>query len=140
MAEYTHPAIQEVLPNQDVLYSNTAVRGNCSMYHREGSGIVSLKGTGSQCKARYEVDFSGNIAVAEGETVGPISIALAIEGEPLASAIGTVTPAAVGDYFNVSVAAEIEVPRCCCAPVSVRNINDIAIEVANANLRIVRTA
>lgn len=143
MAEYTNAVVQTVQPNQDVLFSNTAVRGNCSLYHREGSGIVSLKGNkNGRCnqKARYEVDFSGNIAVAEGETVAPISLAIAIDGEPLQSAVGTVTPTAVGDFFNVSMSAEIEVPSCCCYNVSVRNINDIAIDVINSNLRIVRTA
>lgn len=143
MAEYTNPTTQTVQPNQDILYSNTAVRGNCSMYHREGSGIVSLRGNkNGSCnnRARYEVDFNGNIAVATGETVAPISVALAIEGESIQSAIATVTPAAVGDLFNVSVSAEIEVPACCCSPISIRNINDIAIDVVNANLRVVRTA
>lgn len=144
MAEFTYPftlPVQTVLPNQDVLYTNTAVRGNCAMYHREGSGIVSLRGGKScGCKARYEVDFNCNIAVGEGETVAPISVALCIDGEPIQSAIATVTPTAVGDFWNVSVASEIEVPTCCCYNVSVRNINDINIEVVNANLRVVRTA
>lgn len=144
MAEYTNSVVQTVQPNQDVLYSNTAVRGNCSIYHRAGSGIVSLNGAkNSGCcnrKARYEVDFGGNIAIAEGGTVGPISLAIAIEGEPIASSVATVTPTAVGDFFNVSIPAEIEVDPCCCAPVTVRNISATAVDVINANLRVVRTA
>lgn len=40
--------------------------------------------------------FGGNIAIATGGTVTPISVAIAINGEPLPATTMTVTPAAVG--------------------------------------------
>lgn len=109
--------------------------------HRDGSGVVSLRGSNSCCNtARYKVTFNANIAVAEDGTAGPISVAIALSGEPLYSATATVTPAAVGDFFNVSAAAIISVPCNCCLTVAVENVSDPAtpIDVANANLIVER--
>lgn len=141
--EITASAVQTVAANQDVLFTNTAVRNNnCSIMHREGSGLVTLRGiTNGQCRARYRVSFGGNIAVATGGTVGPISIALTIDSEPNAAATMTVTPAAIGDFFNVFGAIFIDVPKGCCAQVSVRNITaTTSIDVKNANLIAERVA
>ena len=82
--------------------------------------------------------YGGNIAIPTGGTVGPISIAISVEGEALGSATATVTPAAVGDEFNVFAAALVSVPRGCCVTVSVRNINTQTIEVQNSNLIVER--
>lgn len=84
--------------------------------------------------------FGGNIAIPTGGAVGPISLAIAVEGEPLGSATATVTPAAVGDFFNVFAAVFVEVPRGCCVTVAVRNISTETIEVSNANLIVERVA
>ena len=78
--------------------------------------------------------FGGNIAIPTGGTVGPISIAIAVEGEALGSATATVTPAAVGDEFNVFAAAFIDVPRGCCVTVAVKNTSAQTIELQNANI------
>lgn len=140
MAEYTNITVQSVQPNQDVLYDNTAVRGNCSMFHREGSGLVNLRNTGNQCRALFEVLFSGNVALATGATVEPTSLAIAVDGEALGASIGTATPAAAGDFFNVSMTAHVYVPKCCCQAISVMNIGTQAVDVQNANLTISRIA
>ena len=86
--------------------------------------------------------YGGNIAIPTGGTVGPISIAISVDGEALGSATATVTPAAVGDEFNVFAAALVSVPRGCCVTVSVKNVTTPAqtIEVENANLLIERIA
>ena len=68
MAEYVAVAAQEVAANGNVVYTNTAVKGTSCVQHREGSGIVTLRGMTNQCKARYFVDFSANIAVPTGGT------------------------------------------------------------------------
>ena len=67
--------------------------------------------------------FGGNIAIPEGGTVEPISLALAVEGEAVPSTTMIVTPAAAGDFFNVFSAIYIDVPRGCCVNVSVKNIS-----------------
>lgn len=140
MAEYTAVVPQTVLPGQDVMFTQTAVNGNCNIIHREGSGIVLLKGAGNQCRALYQCDYSGNIALAEGATPGPISLAIAVDGEALGSATGIVTPAAVGDYFNVSLHAQVAVPRCCCFAVTIQNNGAEDIDVQNSNLTVARIA
>jgi hypothetical protein len=110
------------------------------MLHREGSGIVTLRGITEQCRARFKIFFSGNIGIPTGGTVGPISIAIAIDGEAIASSTMISTPAAVEEFNNVASAVYINVPQGCCMTISVRNTSDEAIEVQNANLIIERIA
>lgn len=139
MAEYTAIYVQQVAANQNVLFTETPVpSGNSAVVHREGSGIITLRGQTNQCRALFKVVYGGNIAIPTGGTVGPISIAISVDGEALGSATATVTPAAVGDEFNVFAAALVSVPRGCCVTVSVRNINTQTIEVQNSNLIVER--
>lgn len=133
-------AVQTVDLNQNVLFTDTVVCGNASMVHRDGSGLVNLRGITNQCRARFRVSFGGNIAIPTGGTVGPISLALAIDGEPMAATTMIATPAAVEEYFNVYSSIFIDVPKGCCQRVSVQNTSDEAILVQNANLIIERVA
>ena len=138
MAEYTNNPVQTVNPNQVVTLNTTIGCNKGYIYHREGSGIVTLRGITTNCFARYQVTFNGNIAAVT--TADPITIALAIDGEPILTSSAIVTPAAVEDYFNVTSTAIISVPKGCCFNVSVENISDQAITVQNANLTISRIA
>lgn len=140
MAEFTAIAPQTVAVGQNVLFTETPVSGCNSIMHREGSGIVTLRGLTNQCKARYRVSFGANLAVPTGGTAGPVSVAIALDGEPLASTTMIVTPAAVGEFFNVFGAVFVEVPRCCCLTVAVENTTTQAITVQNANLIVERVA
>ena len=133
-------AIQEVAANQNVLFTDTVVKGNCSIVHREGSGLVTVRGITDQCRARYKVSFGGNVAIPTGGTVGPISLAISINGEGIAATTMISTPAAVEEYNNVFSAVFLDVPRGCCYTISVQNLTDVAIEVQNANLIIERVA
>lgn len=133
-------AEQTVLANQNVLFTDTVTCGNCSITHRSGSGLITLRGTTNQCRARYKVSFGGNIAIPTGGTVEAISIAIAIDGEGIASTIMIVTPAAVEEYFNVFGAIFIDVPKNCCLTASVRNTSTQDILVQNANLIVERVA
>lgn len=133
-------ATQTVAENQNVLFTDSVTCGNCSITHRDGSGIVTLRGTTNQCRARYKVTFGGNIAIPTGGTVEAISLALAIDGESLGSSTMIVTPAAVEEYFNVFGAMFIDVPKGCCLTVSIQNTSAQSILVQNANLIIERVA
>lgn len=133
-------AIQTVQANQNVYFTDTVTCGNLSISHRDDSGLVTLRGNTCQCRARFKVTFGGNIAVPTGGTVGPISLAIAINGEAVRSTTMTVTPAAVEEFFNVFSAIFVDVPKGCCLTVSVQNISDIAIDVQNANLIVERVA
>lgn len=140
MAEYTANAIQTVAVNQDILFTDDPVRGNNSIMHREGSGLVTLRGITCQCKARFRIFFGANIAVPEGGTAGTISASIAISGEAIPTSSMIVTPAAVDEYFNVSASLFIDVPAGCCTNISVKNTSDQAINVQNANIIVERVA
>ena len=138
--EITANALQTVTPNSNVLFTETAVRGNCSLLHREGSGQVTLRGITDQCRARFRVSFGANVAIPTGGTVAPITLAISVNGEPLGPATMISTPAAVEEFNNVATAIYLNVPCGCCSQVSVRNTTATAIDVQNANLIIERVA
>lgn len=141
-AEYSAITAQTLAVDENVVFTNgyRACRKGF-IQHRDTSGIFFLKGATNGCKAVYRVTFDGNIAIATGGTVEPISVALTINGEELGNAIATVTPAAIGDFFNVSISTFIDVPCSCCVTVSVENVSDTtAIDVTNANIIFDRVA
>lgn len=140
MAEYVANALQTVEINQNVLFTDTAVYGNNAIIHRDGSGIITLRGLTNQCRARFRITFGANIAIPADGIVEPISVAIALNGEPVASSNMIVTPAAVEEFWNVSRTIHVDVPCGCCAQVAVRNTSEQAIDVQNANLIVERVA
>lgn len=138
--EITANELQNVLENQNVQFTDTVVPGKACTLHRPGSGLVSLKGLTNQCRARFKISFGANIALPTGGTVEAISLALAIDGEPIATTNAIVTPAAVEEFFNVFTAIYLDIPRGCCSQISVRNTSTQPIDVQNANLIIERVA
>lgn len=155
-AEFTKNEVQTVNPNQPVTLNTTIGCPKGYVYHRNGSGIVTLRGITSNCFARYQVTFNGNIAVPSTGTAGPIAIAVALDGEPILTSRAIVTPAAVAtdppttdNFFNVTSTAIINVPKCCCFNISVENVSESTdpattpappILVQNANLVVDRIA
>jgi hypothetical protein len=75
------------------------------------------------------VSFGANIAVPTGGTVEAISLAIAVDGEAIASTTMIITPAAVEEFFNVFGAIYLDIPRGCCSQISVKNTSTQAIEV-----------
>ena len=156
MAEFTQNAVQTVNPNQPVTLNTVIGCPKGYVYHRNGSGIVTLRGVTNNCFARYQVTFNGNIAVPDGGTVGPIAVAIALDGEPLLTSRAIVTPAATAadppttaNFFNVTSTAIINVPKGCCFNVSVENVSESLtpattpappILVQNANFVVSRIA
>lgn len=149
MAEYLENAVQDVALNEPAVFSASIPCNRGYIYHEDGTGVFTLRGITSNCFARYRVTFNGNIAVPTGGTVGPIAVALAVNGEPRQTSRAIVTPAAVEEYFNVTCTALVTVPRGCCFSVSLRAVAASAdptvtpapvIELQNANLVIDRVA
>lgn len=157
MSEFTRNEIQLVNPNQPVTLETTIGCSKGYVYHRNNSGIVTLRGIVNNpcgCFARYQVTFNGNIAIPDGGTVGPISVALALDGEPILSSRAIVTvdltaddPPTQNGFYNVTSTAIINVPKGCCFNVSVENTSESAtpattpapaILVQNANLTVSR--
>lgn len=158
MAEFAFSPLQIVEPGQNIILDTVIPCNKGYVFHRDQSGIVILRGIvncQNACFARYQVTFNGNIAISEGGTVGPISVALAIDGEPVQTSKAIVTPAAAAEappslanYFNVTSTAIINVPKGCCFTVAVENTSGPAapggvapeINVINANLTVARIA
>lgn len=145
MAEYSNNAVQTVNPGESIVFTDSyspCERG--FVRHRNGTGSFLLSGyVPNNCcpcrcnrnkSAEYLVDFGANIAVPTGETVGPISVAIAIDGDTVPATTMTVIPAAVEEFFNVSRAANVKVWRGCCETVSIRNTSAIPILVENTNV------
>lgn len=92
MAEFSNSNTVIVAAGENLPLTETAVKAPACIVHREGSGLVTLRGlTSGQCRARFKVSFGGNIAIPTGGTVGPVSVALAVGGEALNSATAIVT-------------------------------------------------
>lgn len=138
--EITANALQTVAAGQNVQFTNQVTSGSCSISHRAGSGLISLRGITNQCRARFKVSFGGNIGLPTGGTVGAISLAIAVDGEPIATTTMTTTPAAVEEFNNIFGAIFIDIPRGCCSSISVINTTTQAVDVQNANLIIERVA
>ena len=133
-------ALQTVAVGVNVLFTDTVTSGNCSIVHRDDSGLITLRGITNQCRARYRVSFGGNIAIPDGGTVGPISLALAINGAPVGATTMIDTPTATEAFFNVFSAVFIDVPAGCCSQVSITNTSLQPIDVQNANMIVERVA
>lgn len=133
-------AVQTVKAAQNVYFTDEVTCGNACITHRDDSGLVTLRGLTSQCRARYKVSFGANIAIPAAGTAGPISLAIAIDNEPVRSTTMIATPGAVSQYFNVFSSVFIDVPKGCCATVSVQNNGKVDVDVKNANMIIERVA
>lgn len=150
--EFLWNDIQEVSLNAPILFRASIPCTRGYVYHEDETGNFILKGrVNNQCNqfAHYQVTFNGNIAIPEGGTVTPIAIALTVNGEPRLTSRAIYTPAAVGDYGNVTSTAIIKVPKGCCFSLGIDSVpatTDPAvtpspsIDVQNANLTIARIA
>jgi hypothetical protein len=150
MAEYTAVTEQIVAVNQPIIFTETSVpcdRG--FVQHEDGTGSFTLSGTvvrksrcNCACKgmpsADYLVDFSANIAVPDGGTAETISVALSLGGTVIPATQMIVTPAATGEFFNVSVAKNVRLYAGCCRDLAVVNTSGQAISVSNAIINFTR--
>lgn len=152
MAEFvgTGSVTQEVALNNPILFDATIPCNRGCVIHEDGTGNFILRGVTSNCFARYQLNYSGNIAVPTGGAVTAIGLAIAVNGETRPSSLAVFTPQAVDEFGNVSCTAIITVPKGCCFNISVRyvdaTVSDPAvtptptIDVSNSNLTITRIA
>ena len=151
MAEYlTRGTVESVALNAPIPFIDSIRCSKGYIYHQSGTGIFVLRGITSNCFARYNVVFTGNISIPTGGTVTPIATAIVVSGETREGSRSIVTPAAVDEYGNVTSRATIDVPRGCCFIVSVEYVNGIVndpattptpiINVIDGGLSISRTA
>lgn len=150
MAEYLANAEQTVALNAPMLFNASIPCNKGYVFHEDETGIFILRGVTTNCFARYQVTFNGNIAIPTGGAVTPIAVAISINGETRPTSRAIYTPSAVDTYGNVTSTALITVPKGCCFSLAIRYVDgtpdDTAtaptpnIEVQNANLVINRVA
>ena len=147
---------QTVALNSPILFNDSIACASGLVYHNDGDGTFQLRGiNGNACMCNcgcaqrttdYIVEFNGNIAIPEGGTVGPIAVAIALNGEPINYSRGIFTPAAVDEYGHVTARRIVKVLCGCCPSVSIEYINGSVsdpafvptpvIEVVDGNLTI----
>jgi len=127
MAEYlTRDAVETVALNQPIPFIDSIPCRRGYVYHQSGTGIFTLRGIVNNpcsCFARYEVEFTGNIAIPEDGEVTPIATAIVVSGEARQGSRSIYTPAAIDEYGNVTSRATVDVPKGCCFNVSVEYVN-----------------
>ena len=129
--EYLATQLQVVALNGPVLFFDSIPCRRGRIYHEDGTGAFQLRGLNRTCccgcgcgqTTDYQVTFSGNIAVPEGGTAGPIALAIAVGGEPIESSRAIFTPAAVDEYGNVTVTKIVKIPWGCCPSLSIEYVN-----------------
>lgn len=146
-AEYSYPMEQIVASGENVLFLNgerCCKKGY--ILHNNASGVFRIKGICKNCACRavYRVRYNANVAVADaadGGVLEPVTVALTQNGEVLRNAVATVTPAAIGDFWNVSFETYVELPCGCCDTIGIKNISETtSIAVTNANVLFGREA
>ena len=154
MAEYlTRDAVETVALNTAIPFVDSIPCNRGYVYHQSGTGIFVLRGivnNPTSCFARYNVEFTGNIAIPEGGAITPIATAITVSGEQRQGSRSIFTPAAVDEYGNVTSRATVNVPKGCCFTVSVEYVNGTVddptvtptplINVVDGSLSISRTA
>ena len=124
MAEYlTRDSVESVALNTAIPFIDSIRCNNGYVFHQGGTGIFVLRGITPNCFARYEVEFTGNIAIPEGGAITPIATAIVVSGEQRTGSRSIFTPAAVDEYGNVTSRAVVDVPKGCCFTVSVEYVN-----------------
>lgn len=151
MAEYlTRDSVESVALNQAIPFIDSIPCNKGYVFHQNGTGIFVLRGITNNCFARYQIEFTGNIAIPEEGEVTPIATAIVVSGEERIGSRSIFTPAEVDEYGNVTSRATVDVPRGCCFTVAVEYVNRTVddptvvptplINVIDGSLSITRTA
>lgn len=154
MAEYlTTDAVQTVALNTAIPFIDSIPCNKGYVYHQDGTGIFVLRGIVNNtncCFARYEIDFTANIAIPEGGEITPIATSIVVSGKSRDGSRSIFTPTTVDEYGNVTSRATVNVPKGCCFTVAVEYVNGSVndptvtptplINVVDGSLRIRRTA
>lgn len=135
MAEYALNVATPVAVGAAVPYNLVICPGNCNVMHRQGSGIVTVKG-GSCCKpARYRVNFHANVT----GVAGAIQLALYVDGEQLPETLMSVVPAATTGVWSVDAETEV-CTMCDCTNISARVVTGATVTVNTADIIVDREA
>lgn len=130
--EYIANQLQTVALNAPIVFYDSIPCQRGLIYHEDGTGVFQIRGRNNNIRrcnccqedtSDYLVRFVGNVAIPEDGTVGPIALAITIGGEPIDASRSIVTPAAVGDFWNIVTEKVVKIPCGCCPSVSVEYVN-----------------
>ena len=140
MAEYAGSGVQTVQPGGFVVFDTEIVP--CEMgliQHTNGTPIFSVSGwrpnnsNGCCCNRNkptlYKVMLDMNVALSEGATVAPITVAIAVDGVSLPISEMDSSPAAVSEFNHVGRQFSLPILRGCCQTVAVQNTSVQPIDV-----------
>lgn len=144
MAEYSAVARQTVAPGAFVVFTETNVPCYRRLVrHSDGTSGFLLSGwtpnnNGCCCCQNQEADyftyFNANIAISEGGTAGPISLAITVDGSPVPASTMISTPAAAEEFNSVSTQLTVPIFTGCCQSVAVQNTSTQPIDIEGAIL------
>ena len=154
MAEYlTRDAVESVALNTAIPFVDSIPCNRGYVFHQSGTGIFVLRGivnNPTACFARYNIVFTGNVAIPTDGAITPIATAIVVSGESRDGSRSIYTPTVVDSYGSVTSRATVDVPRGCCFTVSVEYVNGTVndptvtptplINVVDGSLSISRTA
>ena len=118
MARYITSTDQNVALNGTIPFDIVSIPCNKRDVIPLTTGVITLRGRTSNSFARYDVVVQANVTIPEGGAVTPIAIGISINGAVSPESVAIVTPAAVGDYWHISVSIPVTVPSGCCVSVS----------------------
>lgn len=151
-AEFLANAPQSVALNAPIVFTASIPCRKGYVYHEDETGNFILRGIvncANACFATYQVTYNGNVAIPDGGAVTPVAVAIAVNGEPRLTSRAIFTPAAVGDYGNLTSTAIIKVPKGCCFSLAVEYVQATddptvtptpLVTIQNSNLVIDRIA
>lgn len=149
MAEYSANAVQTVQPGAFAVFTATVVPCNMGLIqHEDDTPLFSLSGWRPNnnvccCKrnrsAMYDTTVNMNVALSEGATVAPISVALAIGGVAYPLSQMDSTPAAVQEFNHIGTELSVPILNGCCQYVAVQNTSAQPIDIKNLVIKFERS-
>lgn len=149
MAEYSANAVQTVQPGAFAVFTATVVPCNMGLIqHEDDTPLFSLSGWRPNnnvccCKRNrsvmYDTTVNMNVALSEGATVAPISVALAIGGVAYPLSQMDSTPAAVQEFNHVGTELSVPILNGCCQYVAVQNTSAQPIDIRNLVIKFERS-
>lgn len=117
-----------VAANGDLPFNRYSACCDCNERYEGNTNTLTLTTPG-----RYLITATVNASFPSGATVTPISVALTANGSVIAGTTGTATPNQTVAAQNIAVQTEIDVYKCCCKTISLRNVG-AAAQFDNQNL------
>ena len=146
MIVLSNSAAQVIPVGGTVTFNLTVIHTGCdrngcggSEYHRQGSGVVRLRGKSRSCPSIFDVFFKGNIT-SEGAGTD-VRLAIAIDGTPLNETTMVTTVGTANSFENMAAMTALKVCPGKDVSLSVTNTGTTPVTLdANSALYIRRIA